>query len=224
MRVEEAPVGQHDHMLAVVSDGIGTGRIDHDGAVHAHRFLHARMTVIPVGAGLAHRELVIEGLSCTDPGEAHARNAVHLERQQQAVPMDRAFLLQRIADREADIVPLLQPDHRPRNRAVDADRMTVTPADADHHMADVEPNFFTRNCRHRRNQPRRTRLRPGGQRRREGKAAAPHKPERISKRRSIGKACIWHQSNGECLVPLRSLSLHPSFLRSRISSSLTRAR
>ena len=50
MRVEEAPVGEHDHMLAVIGDRIGAGRIDDHRPEMAHRFLQARMAVIPIGA------------------------------------------------------------------------------------------------------------------------------------------------------------------------------
>ena len=61
VRVHEAPVGQHDHMLAVVGDRVGAGRIDDDRAIMAELLLQPGVAVIPIGARLPDRELVGEG-------------------------------------------------------------------------------------------------------------------------------------------------------------------
>ena len=73
VRVEGAPVAQHDDVLAVIGDRIGAGRIDDDRAVMALLLLQARMAVIPVGARLADREFVDEGLARPDAGKADSR-------------------------------------------------------------------------------------------------------------------------------------------------------
>ena len=82
------------------------------GPVVAHLLLEARVAVVPVGARLADRELVDEGLAGLDAGEADARHAVHLERHEQAMPVDRGVLVQRVGDREPDALAFLQPDQR----------------------------------------------------------------------------------------------------------------
>src|SRR3546814_1412970 len=87
-------------MLAVVADRIGARRIDDDRAIVAELFLQARMTVIPVGPRLDDRKFVDEFRTRLDSGEADARHAVHLERQDQAVPMDRTVLVEVIYDGE----------------------------------------------------------------------------------------------------------------------------
>ena len=79
VRVEEAPVRQDDHMLAVIGDRVGAGRIDDQRAVMPDLLLQAGMAVIPVGARLLERELVGEGRARLDAREADARHAVHLE-------------------------------------------------------------------------------------------------------------------------------------------------
>src|SRR3546814_11664244 len=56
-----AVIGEHDHMFAVIGDGIGARRVDHDRAVMPHLLLSARMAVIPVGAALPNRELIDDG-------------------------------------------------------------------------------------------------------------------------------------------------------------------
>ena len=63
VRVHEAPVGQHDHMLAVIGDRVGAGRVDDDRAVMAKLLLEPAMAVIPIGARLPDREFVGEGLT-----------------------------------------------------------------------------------------------------------------------------------------------------------------
>jgi len=82
-------VGKDDHMLAVVGDRIDAGRVDDDRSVEAVLLLIAAVAVIPVGARLDDRELIVEGLARPDPREADARHAVHRERHEHAVPMNR---------------------------------------------------------------------------------------------------------------------------------------
>src|SRR3546814_19031041 len=85
--MKEGPVGQDDHMLAVGGDRTGINRIDDDRAVMADLLLEPRMAVIPVGAVLADWELVGEGGPWLDAREADAGHAVHVERQDEAVPV-----------------------------------------------------------------------------------------------------------------------------------------
>ena len=113
-RVEGAVIRKQDHVIAVVWRGVRPGGIDHDGAILPHPFLHARMAVIPVGAGLLDRELVCESRPRLDPGERDAGHAVHLERQDQPVPVDRALLGQPVGNCQFDVLPFTQADQRSR--------------------------------------------------------------------------------------------------------------
>lgn len=61
--MNEAEVGEHDDVLTVIGDRVWTGGIDDDRSVMAFLFLQARVTVIPVGAGLFDREFVDERLA-----------------------------------------------------------------------------------------------------------------------------------------------------------------
>src|SRR3546814_9484603 len=101
VRMKEGPVGQDDHMLAVGGDRIGINRIDDDRAVMADLLLEPRMAVIPVGAVLDDWELVGEGGPWLDAREADAGHAVHVERQDEAVPVDGRVLIERVLDVDA---------------------------------------------------------------------------------------------------------------------------
>ena len=111
-------------MLAIVGDGIGAGGIDHDRTVDAVLFLIGAVAVVPIGAGLDDVEFIIEGRPRHDPGEADARNAVHLERDEQALPVERGVLVQRIGHRQPDVLAFSKAQQRRRQviRSIGASR------------------------------------------------------------------------------------------------------
>ena len=119
VRILEGPVGEHDHELPIELVGIGLGRIDDERPVVAQLLLEARVAVIPVRAGLPHGNAVLEDLRGPDAGEAESRNAVHLEGQDQAVPVDGGVVAQPIVHAQDCVITLAQPDERPRHRSVD---------------------------------------------------------------------------------------------------------
>ena len=137
VRVHEGPVGQQDHMLAVVGDRVGPGGIDDDRAVMPDLLLQAGMAVVPVGARLPDRELVDEGRRRLDAGEADARHAVHLERHDAAVPVDRRILASWFSNGEPDILAFLETDERRRDGAVDRDGMADPAVDRERQWATV---------------------------------------------------------------------------------------
>ena len=55
------------------------------------------------------------------PGKADARDAVHLERHDQAVPVDGGVLVEHVSDDQLDVLALAQPDERRGDGAVDGD-------------------------------------------------------------------------------------------------------
>ena len=117
VRMHEAPVRQHDHMLAVVGDGIRTGRIDDDRAVMAKLLLEPAVAVIPVGARLLDRELVGEAVDRARmpgkliPGTPSIWNGTMKPCQWIEVSSSRWF-----STVDADILAFLEAHQRRRNR------------------------------------------------------------------------------------------------------------
>src|SRR3546814_10040650 len=91
-RIQVGPVRQHHHGVAVIRERLGLERVDDDRAVEAGLLLESGMAVIPVGAALAHVEAVVVRLAAADAVETDARHAVHVRRQQDAVPVDRGVV------------------------------------------------------------------------------------------------------------------------------------
>lgn len=163
VRVQRAVVGQDDHMFAVAGDGIGAGGIDDDRAIMPHLLLQAGMAVIPVSARLADRKAVGKAAARRNAGEADAGHAIHLERQQQAVPVDRGLLVQIVDDGERRVLPFAEAQQRRRHRAVDADRMLRLAVDRHHLMRDVERDVRAGERRQRGGDAGGHGLRPGGE-------------------------------------------------------------
>src|SRR3546814_11839941 len=85
-----------------------------------------------------------------DSGEADARHAVHLERQDQAVPMDRTVLVEVIYDGELRSLSFLEAYQRRRHCAVDPNR-TAQLAVSPHCLAcDAAQTIVSRHSRQRR--------------------------------------------------------------------------
>ena len=88
LRVLEGPVGQHHDAFAVVGERLGRGGVDDQRAVQARLLLVPRMAVVPVRAVLTQLKSIGEGLAGSNAGEADARDAVHILRDNEPVPMD----------------------------------------------------------------------------------------------------------------------------------------
>ncbi len=121
-RILVGPFGQVHDIVPVGAPRRPARRIDDDRAVHARLFLEAAVRVVPVGPGLAHFEAVGEGLAGRDPRVADTGHAVHVERQQDAVPVYRARLGQAVGDAQRHRVALAPAQRGCRNRAVDGRR------------------------------------------------------------------------------------------------------
>ncbi|CAJ0737398.1 hypothetical protein R77592_04311 [Ralstonia mannitolilytica] len=87
-RIFVGPVRQQHAVIAVGPDRVTAGGIDDEGAIDPGHLLEARMRVVPVAAALSHLEAVGKGLAGRNAVEADARYAIHLERQDNAVPVD----------------------------------------------------------------------------------------------------------------------------------------
>ena len=113
------PVGEHHHVVAFVAVGLGLPWLDDQRAVHAELLLEAGMAVVPVGAVLLHPEAVFVQAVRRDAGEAETRHAVHVGRQQDAVPVDRGVHRQAVAHAQGHGVAFAPAQQRAGNRAVD---------------------------------------------------------------------------------------------------------
>ena len=131
-------VGQLNDIFAVIAERFTALRFDDDSPVGAIRFLETGMAVIPVGARLLDGELVGEGLARRDAVEADGRHAVHIERQDQAVPVDGRGFLQVIGDVDGDLFAFLEAKLWPRQCAVITDAVFLEAAGIDGHTVDAD--------------------------------------------------------------------------------------
>ncbi len=118
-RVFIRPVGEHHHVVAFVAVGLGLQRIDDQRAVHAQLFLEAGMAVVPVRTMLFYLEAVFVQAIRSDTGEAEAWHAVHVGRQQDAVPVNRGVYRQAVTHTQGHGVAFAPAQQRARDRAVD---------------------------------------------------------------------------------------------------------
>ena len=94
-------------------------------------FLQARVAVVPVGAGLRDRIAIDERFARRNAGERDAWHAVHLERQQNAVPVDRRRLVQLVAHAEGDRLTRAKAQQGGRHAAVDGHSHALPSVDLD---------------------------------------------------------------------------------------------
>jgi len=109
-------------MIAIGADALAPGRHNDNGPVHAQHLLKSAVGVVPVGAGLPDLEAVGEGFTRFNARETDARHAVHLKRQNQAVPVNRGILGKAVGDPQGDGVAFPPDQGGGRNGAVDGDR------------------------------------------------------------------------------------------------------
>ncbi len=176
------PVGQQHGMVAVRPDRVVVA-VDDQAAVDAGHLLEARVRVVPVAAALHDLEAVGEALARGDAGKADAGHAVHLERQDDAVPVDRGRLAQPVGDANGHRIALAPAQRRPRQHAVDRVGDGRLASEVDHRLLDDQVELGAR--QHRR-------------------AAAARAPRAV---RLLGPACAGHA--GQCTEHApRHQSLH----------------
>ncbi|MDT4809231.1 hypothetical protein FQZ97_421110 [compost metagenome] len=113
------PVAQHHHVVAVVAERLGLFRVDHQGAVDPDLLLQARVAVVPVGTVLVDLESVLVQAVGGDAMEAQAGHAIHVGRQDHAVPMDGGILPETIAHAQGDRITFAPTQNRSGQRTVD---------------------------------------------------------------------------------------------------------
>ena len=147
IRVAERPVAQHQHIFAVIGDRISALRINDDRPVMADLFLQAGMGMVPIGAVLRHGIFVGEGLARLDARKGDARHAVHLERYQQAMPVDGGVGVQPIGDLQRHFLAFAEAQQRCRRRTIDANRFGRAAIDTHRKRADRQVEPFALQCR-----------------------------------------------------------------------------
>ncbi len=172
VRVHEREVREHHHVLPVEGDGVGVLGLDDQRTVVTLLFLQPGVTVVPVGPRLNDRELIDERLARLDAREAYARYAVHVEGQDQPVPVDRGVLVQIVGDRDAGDLAFLQANEWARHRPVDGDGVPLAPVDRPLCMADPQLDVGTRERREVAHQPGGAASRPGREQARRGQAGS----------------------------------------------------
>ncbi len=136
------PVRELHHVVAVVGEWLRLDRIDDQRPVQPVLLLEPGVAVVPVGAGLADVEAVQITLATADAVEAHPRHAVHVGRQQHAMPVDRGLRAmdrtgrQRVGDAKVDRAAFAPAQDRRRQRAVDGDRRPGAASEIHRGLAD----------------------------------------------------------------------------------------
>ena len=139
-------------------------------------FLKTTVRVIPVGAGLAHREAVFEGFARTDAREGNAGHAIHFEGQKQAMPMDRGVFVQRVVDPQNDLVALAPAQQRRGELAVHRHGRSAASVDENLRSADRQVEGLAGQRAQAAEIGGAVRLRPGGQYAVAGAIAGPVVP------------------------------------------------
>ena len=153
--VHIGPVGQHHHVIAVAGDGVRSIGVDHQRPVHAALFLEPGMAVVPVSASLFDVEPIEVALARADAVEAHAGHAVHVRRQQYAVPVDRGVRAvdgaawQLVAHAQGNRRALFPAQQRAGHGSIDGDRGAGAAGVVDQGFTDAEVELRPAQGRHR---------------------------------------------------------------------------
>ena len=137
-RILVGPVGEHHHVLAVVAERLRLARHDHQRPIDAPLLLEAGVRVVPVGAGLAHAEAIRVGRAGADAVEAETGDAVHVGGQEDAVPVNRRVVVERVRHAQRDRVAFAPAKQRPRQRPVDRQRDPLATGDVHPRLADAQ--------------------------------------------------------------------------------------
>ncbi|MNZ33149.1 hypothetical protein D3C78_504890 [compost metagenome] len=137
------PVTEQQHIVALVAMRFRFFRFDDDRPVHPSLLLQSGMTVIPVGAALLQGELIEVLAPRLNAGKAKAWHAVHVGRQDDAVPVQRCRLGQAIAHAQGDSVAFTPAQHRAGQAVVDGQRCARATGNIDWSLADKQVEVAT---------------------------------------------------------------------------------
>src|SRR3546814_830160 len=102
------------------------------------RLLRQCMSMVPEGAALLHDKAVGKGFARRYSAKADPWHAIHVRRQDQAMPMDAGHFIQTVLDPDRYSVAFAQPDQRARHAPVDGRGDARFSGIVDRDPADVE--------------------------------------------------------------------------------------
>ena len=88
----------------------------------AELFLQARMRMVPIGSAVIEVPAIGEGFARLDARKCDARDPVHIERDEQPMPVNGCVFFKLIGDIYCDVIALAKPHERTWQRAIDAGR------------------------------------------------------------------------------------------------------
>ena len=138
------PVREHDDVFAVVLEGFGLSSLNHERPIQSQLFLESRMTVVPVRARLPHLEAIHVRLARTNAMEAETWHAVHIRGQQDAVPVNRRVLVERIRHAQSDRVTFFPAERRRWHRPVHGERHSRVPREVHGRLTDAQVELGSR--------------------------------------------------------------------------------
>src|SRR5262245_24571492 len=106
--------------------------------------LKVAVAVIPVRATLADRKPVHERLIGCDARKAQTRDAIHLCRRADAMPVNGSHFRQVVGDRECHRITFTPAQDRTRNGTVDRSRVGAVTSKIDRDLLDDECELITR--------------------------------------------------------------------------------
>ncbi|MNQ81814.1 hypothetical protein D3C85_968510 [compost metagenome] len=140
------PVAEHHHVVAVVLEGLGFARVDHDRPVDTGLLLQARVAVVPIGAVLPHLESVLVHPIGGDAMEAQARHAVHVGRQDNAVPVNGGVFIQAVFHAQGNGIAFPPTQQRAGQGAIDGHGRARLAGDVDRGLADEQVEIAAAEC------------------------------------------------------------------------------
>src|SRR3546814_14722832 len=87
LRIEVGPIGEHDHVVAVIGEGLGFQRLDHQRPVQTGLLLETGMAVVPGGAALHDVDAVMVGLAAVAGVAAPPGHPITVRRPPDASPV-----------------------------------------------------------------------------------------------------------------------------------------
>ena len=115
-------IRENDDVFPIEPKRIAFFRFDNNCTVHTGLLLQSGMTVIPISACLLSRKVIGEGCFRLNAGEADARHAILLIRQDEPMPMDRGVFIKFIGHIDGEFFTFFKAQHGSRNGAVDGHR------------------------------------------------------------------------------------------------------
>ena len=136
--VFDRPVREHDGVFDVVFDRVLGGGLDDQLAIMPELFLKSRVAVVPIRAALSELEFVGEGLTRRDSFKADSRHTIHVEWQEDAMPVDGCRFVEVVVHTNMRRLSFLHTDHRAREGAVVCDHLSSPSTDLAPFSADMK--------------------------------------------------------------------------------------